>query len=377
MLIETSNDKTPSGSILGTSLDVFHSNTTGNGHVSRNIRLSLLAFDAVQPYVSIVGINDLSMSDDIVPLVQPEGRSCQDTKAVMIPGNKKDVLVRWSVGGSFNIDSTELWYAKWDDIPENVLGCLTQPDKNDIEKYFQKGEMMSTGKGSGFFSKGGPSPISIPSGDVNNGKEALGPVFEASIDVSEDFKTHEKLVVLASARVDQVWAKSPNKDFEPNVPPQSHIVNARTNVDWHHESAGKIIEGRLDWFSMPLTMVIGDYADSVGNQGARQVGTVELSNRFGETTGSIKGGVTPASSRSGPKASNFLFFYLFVVAAGFGLLFIAWKQFCASRHGRQPVSTAEYDDELQEGRDKFDMPSNYSDRVLGQEENGVELHKMS
>merc|ERR1719464_2324301 len=58
MLVETSNRKEPQTN-LGNSADVLSRDTTGNGHISRNIRLSLLAADIVEPYVSVVGVNKL------------------------------------------------------------------------------------------------------------------------------------------------------------------------------------------------------------------------------------------------------------------------------------------------------------------------------
>lgn len=121
----------------------------------------------------------------------------------------------------------------------------------------------------------------------------LPPTPKCTLNVSK-YKAHGEIVVLAKARVDQSWQAPPAKR-KPSVPPQAHIVNARTNPNWHHESADKVIQGRLDWYTtIPLTIVIGDYKDSVGTTRAgRQVGTVELSNRFG---GETKGGISPASS---------------------------------------------------------------------------------
>eukprot|EP00957_Ditylum_brightwellii_P192744 14676033-Ditylum_brightwellii.AAC.1 len=68
MLVETSDVKSPARDDLGTSHDPFNTNSQGNGHISRNIRLALLALDLVQPYVSIVGANGLALRDDVVPL---------------------------------------------------------------------------------------------------------------------------------------------------------------------------------------------------------------------------------------------------------------------------------------------------------------------
>ncbi|CAB9498921.1 Zinc carboxypeptidase [Seminavis robusta] len=360
MLVETSNRKIPPASTLGTSKDVFNNKTAGNGHVSRNIRLSLMASDVVQPYVAMVGVNELTLTDDVVPMVQDEGRSCQDTKAVMVPGNN-NVTYRWTVGGAFDIDSTELWYAKWDDVPADVLDCVQNtPSRENLEQHFTKATLLGPSSGTGFFSHQGPVPA--PQGKK---KEALGPVFSGTMDVSS-FHTHDKLVVLATARVDQNWQTMP-ADYAPKLPPQSHIVNARTNPDWHHQLPdGKVIQGRLDWFSIPLTVVVGDYQDSVGTQAGRQVGTVELSNRFGETTGDYHAGMTPSapssSSTTGDnnnkkKGPSMTFLVVIVVVV---CSFVVYKRFSGPKYKMDYDTTYQDNDE---DDDEYGMRgASYSDK---------------
>ncbi len=71
--------------------DVVSRDTKGHGPVSRNIRLALLAAAMVEPYVSVVGVNKLALTDDIVPMTEREPNSCVDTKAVMVAKNAKMV----------------------------------------------------------------------------------------------------------------------------------------------------------------------------------------------------------------------------------------------------------------------------------------------
>ena len=52
MLVETSHQKIPNTQMLGNNRDVMSKDTSGNGHISRNIRLSLLSAELVEPYVS-------------------------------------------------------------------------------------------------------------------------------------------------------------------------------------------------------------------------------------------------------------------------------------------------------------------------------------
>ena len=369
MLVETSNSKNPSESTLGNSLDIFDKDTAGNGHVSRNIRLSLLAVDAVQPYIAVTGVNDVTLTDDVVPLMQEQDRSCQNNKGVMVPGDMKNVMVRWTVGGAFEIDSTELWFAKWDSVPKDVVNCVDQPTKEQVEKYFTKLDLVGLGTGTGFFSESGSSPAA-PTASLDK-IEALGPVFQAELDVS-NFNAHDKLIVIAVARVDQSWKKQPD-DFEPKVPPQSHIVNARTNPSWHHETDdGKVIEGRLDWYSMPLTVYVGDYEVSVGTQAGRQVGTVEHSNRFGETTGEFVAGITPSSAAAASSASSFAFSigHLLAIAAVLACAILVYNQHgkYTRRARRLEVSTVDeedYFDDDDEDEEEFGMPrGDYSDKEL-------------
>ena len=64
----------------------------------------------------------------------------------------------------------------------------------------------------------------------------------------------DELIVIASAQVDQNWASQP-LNMRPDVPPQAHIVNARINPSWTHENNGKVIQGQLDWFSVPIKIL--------------------------------------------------------------------------------------------------------------------------
>jgi hypothetical protein len=58
MLVESSDIKEPPTEMLGTSEDLMHYGETGNGYISRNLRLSLLAAELVQPYLLFQGVNE-------------------------------------------------------------------------------------------------------------------------------------------------------------------------------------------------------------------------------------------------------------------------------------------------------------------------------
>ena len=313
MLVETSDTKEPK-THLGSSGQVLMTDPANNGHVSRNIRLALLAADLVEPYVSITSVNDLALSDDIIPLAQRvDPTACQRTKGVMIPQNANSITVEWTVGGAITVDETSLIYGRWSDLQDEAVSCMAQPNADKLSNLIVATDQTAK-NGTGFFSHDGPYPP--PSKQTSSGQEILGPIFRATLDVSK-YRPHDEIVVLARARVDQSWREQPDT-IKPKLPPQSHVVNARTNPEWHHESEGKVIQGRLDWYStIPLTIVIGDYTDSVGKQAGRQVGTIELSNRFGQTTGETKGGISPSRARDGRDLSwKHLLGLFFVLACG-------------------------------------------------------------
>ena len=284
ILVETSDVKGPKKH-LGTSLDILSGDTKGNGHISRNIRLSLLSADLVEPYVGVVGVNKLALTDDIVPLTDRAYEGCQKTKAVTVAKNAKHVDIEWTVGGALTIDDTKLWYAHWDDVNGDV-DCWNQPKSTQNLKRAGDDDVLL--KGYGYFSKLGSVPS--PEDSASGMKMTNGPLFRASVPLDE-FKKGDKIVILASAMVDQSWMNQPN-DIMPKMAPQSHIVNARTDSNYHHESNGKHIQGRTEWFSLPLTVVIGDFTDSIGTRGDDSVDVVEIHPRLGESTIN-KGGVKP------------------------------------------------------------------------------------
>ena len=261
MLIETSNSKIPR-SHLGSSNNIldYKPSFDTNGHVARNIRLSLMAIDIVEPYVSIKSLNGVDLVDDVVPMTDRYGRSCQKTKIMSVPSTtstsngsnnmeNNNATVTWTVSGAFTVDFTTIYYANWDDI-STTIKCTGHPSKDEMGSEFRIVQAM---KGITRWHSSGPETT-----------------FKATFDIS-DFKAGDKIAVFATARVDQGWTNQPTTP-SPKVPPMSHIVNARSNTEWFHESAGKVIQGRKDWYSVPLTIVISQNKDD--DQ------TVELSSRF-------------------------------------------------------------------------------------------------
>jgi hypothetical protein len=194
--------------------------------------------------VRFTAVDETTLSQDIVPLKQLDAQSCRNDRALEISPtqNEATIQVDWKVWGGLRVDQTELWYANWDDGPVSKLDCSSQPSMESIQSLFQRGTMLGLSTGTTEFSKAIESTT-----------------FSAMVDVSS-FLPGDEIVIIASARVDQVWAQEPDS-IAPQVLPQSHIANVRTNPNWYHESERNIIQGRLDWFSQPFTVVIGEKAE--------------------------------------------------------------------------------------------------------------------
>jgi hypothetical protein len=296
LLVGATDDRTPpTAETLGESLDLFSNNKNNMNnetalHVARNIRLSLLSLDLVQPYVSIFGVHGVKLSDDLVPLRPNTGAReyCQTRKAVALPrGNQNQVILEWTVGGGMDIAETELWYTKWEHTKPGLDCLLQQPEEEKEENSattttlllqgFVKAEPLGATSGSGYFAPQGPQP-QPPQDDIStatihlkddNKATVLGPIFRAQLDLNQ-FVTGDRIVVIARARVDQDWKWKMNNNTA--FLPQSHLANARNNPNWRYENAGKVVHGRVHWYSTPITLVVDEFATHVG--------PIELYDRF-------------------------------------------------------------------------------------------------
>lgn len=82
--------------------------------------------------------------------------------------------------------------------------------------------------------------------------------FSISLDLHH-YKAGDVIAVYSLARTDQGWGfgvGSKGRDSQ-SVAPQSNIVNSRTNPQWFHVHSDSVLRGRIDWFSVPVTIKIG------------------------------------------------------------------------------------------------------------------------
>ena len=307
ILVEANAVKRPSPSTLGDSLDVFNPKAGGNGHVPRNVRLTTLLIDVVQPYVQVTNVKDADgvahapsviRNWDAVPGLRHLPTSCADRFRVSVPQSVKSLTVSWSVGGSFKVDRTSLYVSKggWDTLAENPnapddgagpsdVTCSTrrlavEPRRNaklDDADLFSHVEVKIEADNAGTrWSK--PDDVTFR------------PSYTAVVQITDSMLAAGSFVIIPFASVDSHWQdKGSGAATVPNVAPQSHVVNARTRDDWTMSNAGKTVQGQTKWYGTPLTVVIA--TDGQGN--IRDVGK------------NLEGGrPTMAPSKKGPHVTR-------------------------------------------------------------------------
>jgi hypothetical protein len=272
ILVETSKDKAPPEKELGSDYLLFDPTwqRMGSGHITRNIRLLTAMTDIVQPYLSITGVNNRLLDDDIVPKKRRDDRACMQTRVISAKGYKS-IGIDWIVGGGVTIDQTGLIYARWDLIPDDIDG-ENQPTGKGFEELLKsiqneadadpriKTTMPFQGR-TRWHSEGADPPA------FKKKKRYTGllsqPSFSSRIEL-KDYNIGDQIAVFAYAMLDQSWGRTDaNTTVNPPLPPQSHLVNARTNPDWKHEYVNQIVQGRKYWFSTPLTVVVAEGKNKV------------------------------------------------------------------------------------------------------------------
>ncbi|KAL3666154.1 hypothetical protein V7S43_008942 [Phytophthora oleae] len=206
VLIETSDSKQPNATSLGDSsalsdeaLSDYLPTTDMIGHVPRNVRLSLLYIDLVQPYV--------------LWKTNPLNATVQET-----------ATFKWEVAGAITVDSTQL--KVWADNQSDAT--LTQAQSGVTRWYHDDLGLNATTNNKGLFSA-----------DV-------------------DFETTGTYYIQAIATVDQDWATQGTGDDvpAPKVKPQTHIANARTNDKWLYSNNDRVVRGQTVWSSQVVKIVV-------------------------------------------------------------------------------------------------------------------------
>jgi len=236
-------------------------------HLGSKLRMSLLAIELVEPWTSIRSIAGVELrDDDVIPQSQRLPEICPKARAMTLPESvlMKDVNITWTIGGAFTVTETAIMHGKWDVLDKKIFDCVTQPTKQELDAFFtilrdfevMEGETAQEMEDDVSFTpvqngitRWHPSQL--------NGKAGVIPAettFTVSLDLS-DYKVGDVIAIYALARTDQ-------REYTGENRPQSSFVNTRTNPDWSHSNKGmagssSAVQGRLDWFSVPVTITIG------------------------------------------------------------------------------------------------------------------------
>jgi hypothetical protein len=239
-----------------------------SSRVGSNLRMSLLATEMVEPWTSIRSIAGVELrDDDVIPLSQRLPERCPEARSMTLPESilMKDVNITWTVGGAFTVTETAIMHGKWNVLDKKIFDCVTQPTKQELDSFFtilrdfevMEGETVQQMDDDVSFTlvqsgvtRWHPSHLNTAARVPTERAETT---FSVSLDLS-DYKAGDVVALYALARTDQ-------RESMEN-PPQSSFVNARTNPDWSHSYTGTegplTMKGRLDWFSVPVTITIGE-----------------------------------------------------------------------------------------------------------------------
>ncbi|TMW63577.1 hypothetical protein Poli38472_002518 [Pythium oligandrum] len=264
ILVETSNNKHPGEDELGFFEDIYASELDFYrvkkdfkvGHVTRNVRLALMLMDLVQPYLRWVHtplnasatqeISDArdafisaSLFVDDPQQLEPLGcpadslataqvETCTSAKChIKYDGVKPLKLqVSWEVLGALTVDETKIQVSSSPDFADSDIVFESPVQKGSTRRYFDLPDSLQ----------------------ANEGTPGIS-LFTSCVDLRA--QNSKKFYVRAMAMVDQDWKNQGAKEDapSPHIPPQSHLVNARTNPGWKKVWNGHRVQGSVYWYS--------------------------------------------------------------------------------------------------------------------------------
>lgn len=257
ILVETSNSKYPWSNQYGSDNGLLKApynfdNNENNGYVAKTLRIALLAIDAVQPYVDIERAGSKKFKTEFKPLVPLTDFWCKSKKKIVVNGaaDNRKITIKWNVGGAFTVDETFLVYAEWSKFPPS-FNCMNQLTEDEME------EVLNNDSGEFYF-----TPMKTGATRWTNPNSGSNPLFAARVDLTP-FDADSNIAVFAVAKVDQNWKDQDlsSADIWPRgASAQSHMVRVRTDPNWQMEKTDidKVVQGRLHWISVPLTIKMGN-----------------------------------------------------------------------------------------------------------------------
>lgn len=230
-LVETSNDKKPALHTLGASNQLLVQG--GIGYINRNMRLSLAMLDLVEPYVVMESLDQ--NDDDFTAMLQYDIASENTNNIITVPLQQESITISWRVGGSVTVDETWLIYGT-----ESELGHALWSYSSADPMQRPPSTILSHTQETNAFT------ISTPQGGTTRWHPNGETTFRATLDLPSESSTKAPIRVFAVARVDANWSGG-----------QTHVARVRTDPRWFYEKveSGAMVQGQLEWFSTPLTIV--------------------------------------------------------------------------------------------------------------------------
>ncbi|KAL4109470.1 hypothetical protein PRIC1_001170 [Phytophthora ramorum] len=272
MLVETSNSKEPRPGDLGNRKELYKANvdffrteeikTEFVGHVPRNVRLALMMIEMVQPLVRWVdaAVSSVSPSQELLtnfPAAslytssevdqvtemgcgalaweRNEVATCNVSECIAADPAQSKLQVAWEVLGALTVDSTHVQVSTSATFEDDSILVETSTQKGTTRRFYEFASDSSQA--------------------VAANVDTMGTsLFVTCIDLRNI--TSDKLYIRAVTTVDQDWRTQATGDDvpSPHVPPQSHLVNARTNPDWDFEWNGHRVKAALEWTSPVITV---------------------------------------------------------------------------------------------------------------------------
>jgi hypothetical protein len=302
VLVETSDLKNPAPKDYGHSAQLFKMDGSGQGHIPRNVRFALVMIDIVQPYIQIMEVtivdpmaedeennkredNTLNLHEIDAGSGDLPGVSNGNMPVLSMVEGVDQIKLSYEVGGGVTVTETDVIWCKYSDniredgrrglegtsqIAVEMGGHEFPPNAARIITWAEQDRTLHIRRSQ---QNKGTTQWAHPD-KVDRGDMPFRSNFGGTFDIAADDGPGVYFVV-ARSRLDQNWgerAKGGTGDLpHPDVDPQSHIVRARTLEDWRVENDGHVIEGRLDWYSSPIKVIVyprGDSNDSKVLRGA-------------------------------------------------------------------------------------------------------------
>lgn len=264
--------KTPFESTLGGSFNVLQgigAGTGHEGHISRNLRLCVAMADLVQPYVVWAG---------------PTAEDNDGGQSAIHPwpvSSNTEIKVQWDVGGALSVDQTTLFIieAEGEGDADEDDGCPATLNKSMLAKLradaggvagvpltnpqhstILDGESVIPNEeyGGTIWTKMFAEVPSNPSVLDKAWSPYKGRYWQSPTHAFSTSPPGKRWMIVAGAKTDQDWGGANTEGQPTGMPPQSHVVKARTIEGYTAQVGGSKLEGHLWWFSAPRCYTVTD-----------------------------------------------------------------------------------------------------------------------